>query len=152
MSFVIGKGRRATETYPSSVSRGAGTVGLIETNSAVLAGPTNLSGSLGSIIGGPISVTVPVGGGRIIIQAAASFQNTSGGASLVTMSALIGGSVVESEFATIPGSNATLPIPIAYRSAPLTAGVHTVDLQALAGGGATVNANNASLVVEVVNV
>lgn len=130
---------------------GAATNSLVQTNSAIASGPTAITPSgLATICGGPLTVTVPAGGGRICVQASANISGTA--AQLVSVAIIVDGTNVMENNVTSSGASAQESPGMVYRSNPLTAGAHTVDLQATTAGGSNMSAANGALVVEVVTV
>ncbi len=151
MGYLSGRGRYARETYPDSRVAAALSTGLVHTASGFAAGPTAIAPSgFATIVGGPVSFTVPAGGGRAILTASAQISGAA--AQPVSLELFIDvGLVVESNV-TSSGSSGVESPAMVFRSASLSAGVHTADFQATTAGGSNMTANNASLVVEVVNV
>lgn len=151
MGFLIGRGRTARETYPSAAKLVVSTGGLVETASGFAAGPTTIAPSgFATIVGGPISFTIPAGGGRVILSASANISGAA--AQLVSLQLQIDGGSVMQNNVTSSGASAQESPGMAFRSAPLSAGTHTADLQATTAGGSDMSAANGSLVIEIVNV
>jgi hypothetical protein len=107
-----------------------------------------------SIIGGPVSVTVPTGGGRLVCLASSEVLE-EGAAGNITMSLFIDGADVYNVggFFGAAGNNPAVQMTLAanFRSAVLAVGPHTVDLQAFAQSGSAI-ARSPSLVVLVTTV
>ena len=127
----------------------AGAAGLSQTNSTTGGGTTVLTTAFQSIVGGAITVTVPAGGGRVVLMGSTAVSNT-GSQTAVSVEFVIDGSAVYTAVETVPNGTFEEVTPV-YRSNPLTAGTHTVDLQAAAGSsGAAMATQQSSLVALVV--
>lgn len=134
-------------TGPTGPS-GAATNSLSQTKGAT-GGSIALTGPGNSVLtGGAITVTVPAGGGKAVVTATSSVNN-SGAQQNATMALLIDGVTVEQQPGTVLGSG-SLPFSITYESNTLTAGSHTIDFQGSTAG--TMTANNSSLTALVVTV
>jgi hypothetical protein len=107
-----------------------------------------------SIIGGAIPITVPAGGARVVLLASTEMLE-EGPAGNITMSLIIDGADVYDVggFFADFGNNPAVQMTLAanFRSAVLSAGAHTVDLQAFSQSGSAV-ARTPSLVALVVTV
>ena len=132
---------------PTGATGAAGSSGITQTVSATGTG-ISLGTSFASIVGGSKTITVPAGGGTILLWGSSTIQNLNGsGQNNGAIALFLDGVEVEFQQTTISaGNNGALSIT--FKSNALTAGSHTVDLQ---GEGSTTQftANNNSLVAAV---
>lgn len=147
MGYTTGRRRVPGETYPEAPRSGAGSSVITETRSAFAAGPIAiLPSGLNTIVGGGVSVTVPAGG-KLIIMASANISGSA--AQLVSLDLIVDGSSVMQNNVTSSGASAQESPGLIFELVGLSAGTHTVDVQADTEGGSNMSAANGSLVVMV---